>query len=404
MVSPLSRSSRPAATGDVPGGSDFLGTLNSGLARNSNALIGLGSGLLSGDTFATGLAMGGSGWRGGAEQDDAYATAERERKKREETVARTAAAVRSMGTAGGNLAEMIESGAIEPGEGYWKAMEYQRAAQSENQALARNRGNASYLTDPALKAAVESGQMDFGDAYKMQLAGSNGGDAPTVVEIFDPNTGMPQKGYMQGSNFVPLGGTKAAPGTTGDLSATETRELFSTEENIQAANNVISALDTALDLNDKSASGWGAEQFAGIGANLPDWVPGLGGNETRDANTLQLKNVVTEQALSQLKLTFGAAPTEGERQILLDIQGSVNQPQEVRKRIFDRAKELAIKRLQFNEGKKQRIQAGAYGSVQQPGQQPALQGGADQGAAPTAVNPTTGERVVWDGQSWVSAQ
>ena len=152
-----------------------------------------------------------------------------------------------------------------------------------------------------------------------------------------------------------------------DLSATETKELFDTEDKIQSANNVISALDTAISLNSASRAGWGAEQLAGIGANLPDWIPGIGGNETEDANTLQLKNVVTEQALNQLKLVFGGNPTEGERQILIDIQGSVNQPAEVRARIFARAKELALQRLKFNEERAAKIQSGGYGAIQQPG-------------------------------------
>lgn len=188
-------------------------------------------------------------------------------------------------------------------------------------------------------------------------------DAPTVQTRFNPDTGREEKVVWnpQKGGWDAFGGQKAV-NSAGDLSATETRQLFETEDAIAAGQNVVSALDTALSLNDRARSGWGAELSANVGANLPDWVPLIGGNSS-DADTLQLKNIVTEQALSQLKLVFGGNPTEGERQILLDIQGSVNQPADVRKRIFDRAKELALTRIKFNEQRKAKIESGGYGVV-----------------------------------------
>lgn len=205
------------------------------------------------------------------------------------------------------------------------------------------------------------------------LNGGQQAQAPTLTTIYDDN-GREQKGYMTTQGFQPVGGPKAAGGS-GDLSATETKQLFETEEAIQSANSVISALDQALQLNTQSRSGWGAKELAQTGANLPDWVPFIGGNEAVDNNTLMLENIVTEQALNQLKLTFGASPTEGERQILLQIQGSVGQPPEVRKAIFERAKKAAITRLQFNEDRKRAIQQGQYGTIQAPAQTTATPGG-----------------------------
>lgn len=38
------------------------------------------------------------------------------------------------------------------------------------------------------------------------------GKPPTIVETFDPETGQPIKGYMDGTTFVPVGGTKAPTG------------------------------------------------------------------------------------------------------------------------------------------------------------------------------------------------
>lgn len=38
------------------------------------------------------------------------------------------------------------------------------------------------------------------------------GKPPTIVETFDPDTGQPIKGYMDGTTFVPVGGAKAPAG------------------------------------------------------------------------------------------------------------------------------------------------------------------------------------------------
>jgi hypothetical protein len=83
--------------------------------------------------------------------------------------------------------------------------------------------------------------------------------------------------------------------------------------------------------------------------------------------TEELQNVVTSQVLENLKATFGASPTEGERQILLDVQGSVNKSPEVRKRIFEAARGAAERRIAFNSEKSQALRGGQYF---QPGYSP----------------------------------
>lgn len=213
---------------------------------------------------------------------------------------------------------------------------------------------------------LSAGDILFDPTTKQPIYTAPGGaaDAPRVETRFNQQTGMQEKVQWnpQTGQWDAFGGQQAARGAN-DLTATETKQLFQTEDNIASAENVLSALDTAIALNKNSRSGFGADLGATVGANLPDWVPFLGGNEQIDANTLQLKNVVTEQALNQLKLIFGAAPTEGERKILLDIQGSVDQPAEVRARIFERAKQAAQTRLAFNQQRKAKIESGGYGQT-----------------------------------------
>lgn len=141
------------------------------------------------------------------------------------------------------------------------------------------------------------------------------------------------------------------------LSATAQKELFEADEGIQAGESVISALDKALELNDKALSGPGAGTLGKVGS----WVGVDSAVATED-----LKNIVTAQALENLKATFGGMPTEGERKILLEIQGSVDQAPEVRKGIYERAKALAARRIEFSKKKAAQLRSGEYFSEQTP--------------------------------------
>lgn len=126
----------------------------------------------------------------------------------------------------------------------------------------------------------------------------------------------------------------------------------------------IGSLQRALELNDAAYDGPFAEQRAAGTALFGD----SGGQAT-----LELKNIVTANALESLKATFGAAPTEGERKILLEIQGSVDQPKAVREAIFKRAIDAANRRIASNAQKAGALRSGEYFQPtygqQQPGGQ-----------------------------------
>ncbi len=102
-----------------------------------------------------------------------------------------------------------------------------------------------------------------------------------------------------------------------------------------------------------------AASFLGESSDL-----GKGGQATEN-----LTNEVMTNALGQLKAIFGGNPTEGERKILLDLQGSVSKPDSVRQAIFDRAIGLAQKRLEFNQQRADQLRGGTY--YKQGGAKPA---------------------------------
>lgn len=125
-----------------------------------------------------------------------------------------------------------------------------------------------------------------------------------------------------------------------ELSAAEQNEVFKADQTVMAAKNVQDTLRKAKDLSKKAYSGALASERAGLLNST------IGGTDSSRATAL-MDNAVTSQALENLKAIFGGNPTEGERKILLQIQGAASQPPEIREKIFDEAIQAAQKREQF---------------------------------------------------------
>lgn len=138
------------------------------------------------------------------------------------------------------------------------------------------------------------------------------------------------------------------------LSPQAQKELFEADENAQAATGVINTLNQAMLLNNQAYSGFGALLKAKAESNLPGQV-----DPKADA-TIQLDNLIREQALSSLKLTFGGSPTEGERAMLLELQASAEKTPKQRKAIINKAIEMADKKLRFNQQKAESLRGGTY--------------------------------------------
>lgn len=144
------------------------------------------------------------------------------------------------------------------------------------------------------------------------------------------------------------------PGTR-PLSPTSQKELFETDENILSTQTGIGLLKNALDLSPKAFEGVAANQRAYAATALPDAVEPAGAKET-----LEFDLLIKQQVLPQLRSIFGAAPTEGERAILLELQGSSNLPRKTRENLLTRAIDSANRRLEFNRQKAEQIRSGKY--------------------------------------------
>ena len=136
-----------------------------------------------------------------------------------------------------------------------------------------------------------------------------------------------------------------------DLSATDKKAIQEADEGVLSAQTAIESLRQAKELSLKAYEGPTAS-YRAMGMSMFGSEDGIA--------TAELENVVGTNALGQLKSIFGGNPTEGERKILLELQGSVSKPDVVRQKIFDRGIALAEKRLGFNQRRAEELRDGTF--------------------------------------------
>jgi len=233
-----------------------------------------------------------------------------------------------------------------------KTQQPQKVAEGES--LVDSSGRVIYQGQPKRDAAAEAYELRRREAARIGMKETDPGFQSFILT-----------GKMPREDAQPL-------------TATDKKAILEADEGVLAGETVLKSLADAKKLSPQALGGWGAQGKAAIANNLPDWmVPdALVGSPAQGQSTAELDNVVTSNALSQLKALFGAAPTEGERKILMDIQGSIGQPDAVRQRIYDRAMQMAEQRLAFNRQRAQELRGGTF----YRGQQGAA--GAQQGAQP----------------------
>lgn len=167
-------------------------------------------------------------------------------------------------------------------------------------------------------------------------------------------------------NKIRLQAELRGAGKSGNMSATAQKALMEADENAlnsQSSRDVLSSLLAPSEdyggksINDAAYSG-GLADYAPSAARIPgaSWFV----DENRAKATTELQNRVLTQALSTLKSTFGAAPTEGERKILVDLQASVEKTPSEREAIIKQALGMLSIRERFNREKAAAIRNGTY--------------------------------------------
>jgi hypothetical protein len=231
-----------------------------------------------------------------------------------------------------------------------------RAAQSAERAnmtpaeIAKEREDAAraYGLDPTTpqgRAYTLTGKMPEGDTSIAQAVEQRK-QAATNLGL-DPS----HPGY---NSFILTG--KMPREDAQPLTATDKKAILDAEEKLQSSKATITNLQQAKKLSPQAMQGPGAStrgymsSFLGGSSDL-----GKAGIATQD-----LENLTTANALQSLKSVFGGNPTEGERAILLDIQGSVGKPDVVRQKIYDRAIEAANRRMAFEQQHIDELRGGTF--------------------------------------------
>jgi len=222
-----------------------------------------------------------------------------------------------------------------------------------------------------IDAILRKHAPDIADAYKWGML-----DGPKAYAELQKrlNPGTDREPPPSGYRYTDTGDLQAIPGGPQDpenplnnkkvadqpLTSAETKELFNAQDAVTAGETAVPMIEQMIALNKTAWDGPLAEAGTAVGSMFGD---------KNSVDTQDLKNLVTGQALEQLKAVFGAMPTEGERKILLEIQGSVGQPREVRQRIYDRALSMAKRRIEINKAKAEGIRTGDY---KEPGYDPSI--------------------------------
>lgn len=246
--------------------------------------------------------------------------------------------------------------------------------QQEQQEIRAGRAHAQQMDDVRRREALEAQQRHATEQqrvkaeqdkellrqrgeqreHEIRLQQSGRPPAPepavTPITVTDPETG--KLVIIDGRTNRKIGDAPGAKSAA--MSPTMQKELFETDDLVNNSKTSREILAKAAGLNDTAYSGWFAKERASTASNLwPGKTPGA------DA-TVELTNLMGGQALESLKATFGAAPTEGERKILLELQASAEKTPVQRKEILDRAMKAANRRYEYNKRKAEAIRKGTY--------------------------------------------
>lgn len=226
---------------------------------------------------------------------------------------------------------------------------------------ATSRANNQYTVDAgernserSLQGTMYNADTNYQGRIDTANISANTASEKTAVDWYKAKTGAAVA--QQNANTAAI---KAQPAVNSNgqpvrkLNTTEQKKLFEIQDQQNADKSVIQTLDKMMKLVDNSYSGVAASGRAKGMSNI-----GLGGE--RADNTVLYDNLATSQALAQLKATFGAAPTEGERKILMDIQASASKTPMQKKQIIAQAFRAVQARQAYREKLANGIRTGQY--------------------------------------------
>ena len=138
------------------------------------------------------------------------------------------------------------------------------------------------------------------------------------------------------------------------LSPAELKMRVESEDLIASGSQALKDLQEAYRLNPNTfAGGW-------TDAAQRTLLEAAGSKDPKVVNTRVLENLLGAQGLSKLRATFGGNPTEGERAILMDLEGIGSKTVEERGRIIRRAYQVLQDRVAREQRRLDDIKSGSY--------------------------------------------
>jgi hypothetical protein len=189
-----------------------------------------------------------------------------------------------------------------------------------------------------------------------------------------PRTDPPQQlQLLQAAGINPTspeGRSALFPRANAPLSAIDRREIFKAEDEVPQLTGTIEALDRALQLNDKTYTGFGADLFGRLGTGA---AGSLGMKPSPQASaTVEWGKIMGSEAIKNMSETLKGATTNLELQKFVDLLSDPTTPADVRASVIKRMKTLAERQLQIKNMRMNELRGGDYfmrGS-QQPRQTP----------------------------------
>jgi hypothetical protein len=186
---------------------------------------------------------------------------------------------------------------------------------------------------------------------------------------------------------TPEGGFEAVHTTPATITPGDRAAIREADAFVSSAQEASGLIQRALALSPQAFEGPLAQTRAGVQRHGP---------------SLEYHNIVSQLMLTQLRTIFGGNPTEGEREVLAQVQGSIHQPRAVRERILQRALALVQQRERSARDQAAAIRAGTYYQPQPGTPPPQTPPGTPPPQTPPGTSPPAeGTRRTLNGRSYI---
>lgn len=139
------------------------------------------------------------------------------------------------------------------------------------------------------------------------------------------------------------------------LSSKDREELYTTDAAVKAGTSALLLLNKAKTINPKAYEGFTAGARRTVARNLPGFKKSEGVTATTT-----LENILTRQAIGQLKATFGGNPSDAESRLLLRLEGAIDMSVEERDALIDESLAAVARRVREGRDKIKAIKSGGF--------------------------------------------